>query len=58
MNTEILVNTLKFKKKEKNCRTPLQFEAADKKEKLCHLFPKCSDLENSWLNQMLKNENF
>lgn len=54
MNTEILVNTSKEIKR-KNCRNPLQFEDADEKEKLCHLFPKCSDLENSWLHQMLKN---
>lgn len=38
----------------KNCRNPLQFEAADENEKLCHLFPKVSTLENRWLNQMLK----
>lgn len=55
MNTEILVNTLKEIKR-KNCRKPLQFEAADEKEKLCHLFLKWSDLENTWLNQMLKKQ--
>lgn len=40
----------------KNCRNPLQFEAADENEKLCHLFPKVSALENRWLNQMLKKQ--
>lgn len=40
----------------KNCRNPLQFEAADENEKLCHLFPKVSTLENRWLNQMLKKQ--